>query len=69
MHELSLSTDLLLGMDCVLIKTEYLYKHVMEYYITEKMNELGQHIKKPKPHKYNQTEKRSIWKDIHSMIL
>jgi len=54
MHELSLSTDLLLGMGCALIKREYLYTHVMEYYTTEKMSELGQDIQKAKPHKYNQ---------------
>ena len=69
MHELSLSTDLLLGMGCALIKREYLYTHVMEYYTTEKMSELGQDIQKAKPHKYNQTEERSIWKDTHNMIL
>lgn len=69
MCELSLSTDLLLGMDCALIKGEYLYTHVMEYYTTEKMSELGQHIQKAKAHKYNQTEERSIWKDTHNMIL
>lgn len=69
MCELSLSTDLLLGMDYAVIKREYLYTHEMEYYTTEKMSELGQHIQKAKAHKYNQTEERSIWKDTHSMIL